>query len=75
MCAHAGWEEGWRGHFLACGKGKYIKGRLHSFYQKEGMGLLEYHAMPSLPKVAHDGWLCMFPRMPSENLRFSHGFQ
>jgi hypothetical protein len=22
------------------------------------MGLLEYQAMPSLPDVAHDGWLC-----------------
>jgi hypothetical protein len=24
------------------------------------MGLLEYQAMPSLPDVAHDGWLCTF---------------
>jgi hypothetical protein len=27
---------------------------------KEGMGLLEYHAMPSLRDVAHDRWLCTF---------------
>jgi hypothetical protein len=25
-------------------------------YQREGMGLLEYQAMPSLHDVAHDGW-------------------
>jgi hypothetical protein len=24
----------------------------------EGMGLLEYQAMPSLLNVAHNGWLC-----------------
>jgi hypothetical protein len=28
--------------------------------QREGMGLLEYQAMPSLRGVAHDGWLCTF---------------
>ncbi len=28
--------------------------------QREGMGLLEYQAMPSLRDVAHDGWLCTF---------------
>ncbi len=32
----------------------------HSLYQREGMGLLEYQAMPSLRNVAHDGWLCTF---------------
>ncbi len=26
--------------------------------QREGMGLLEYQAMPSLRDIAHDGWLC-----------------
>jgi hypothetical protein len=26
--------------------------------QREGMGLIEYQAMPSLRDVAHDGWLC-----------------
>jgi hypothetical protein len=26
--------------------------------QREGMGLLEYQAMPSFRDVAHDGWLC-----------------
>jgi hypothetical protein len=28
--------------------------------QKEGMGLQEHQAMPSLRDVAHDGWLCKF---------------
>jgi hypothetical protein len=28
--------------------------------QKEGEGLLEYQAMPSLRGVAYDGWLCTF---------------
>jgi hypothetical protein len=28
--------------------------------QREGMGLQEYHAMPSLRDVAHDGWLLTF---------------
>jgi hypothetical protein len=28
--------------------------------QREGMGLLEYQAVPSLRDVAHDGWLCKF---------------
>jgi hypothetical protein len=27
---------------------------------REGMGLLEYQAMPSMRDVAHDGWLCTF---------------
>jgi hypothetical protein len=26
------------------------------------MGLLEYHAVPSLRDVAHDGWLCTFTK-------------
>ena len=26
--------------------------------QREGIGLLEYQAMPTLRDVAHDGWLC-----------------
>ncbi len=29
-------------------------------YQKEGMSLLEYQALPSLRDVAHDGVLCTF---------------
>ncbi len=28
--------------------------------QREGMGLLEYQALPTLRDVAHDGWLCTF---------------
>jgi hypothetical protein len=28
--------------------------------QREGMGLLEYQAIPSLRDIAHDGWLCIF---------------
>ncbi len=28
--------------------------------QREGMGLLEYQAMPSLRDIANDGWLCTF---------------
>jgi hypothetical protein len=28
--------------------------------QKEGTGLLEYQAVPSLRDVAHDGFLCTF---------------
>ncbi len=28
--------------------------------QREGMGLIEYNAMPSFRDVAHDGWLCIF---------------
>ncbi len=28
--------------------------------QREGMGQLEYQAMPSFREVAHDGWLCTF---------------
>jgi hypothetical protein len=31
---------------------------LYCMYQREGMGLLEYQAMPSLRDVAHDGVLC-----------------
>ncbi|MFN9906597.1 MAG: hypothetical protein ACK56F_10795, partial [bacterium] len=31
---------------------------LCSCVQREGMGLLEYQAMPSLRDVAHDGVLC-----------------
>jgi hypothetical protein len=27
---------------------------------REGMGLIEYNAMPSFRDVAHDGWLCTF---------------
>jgi hypothetical protein len=30
------------------------------YTQIEGMGLLEYQAMPSLRDLAHDGWLCTF---------------
>ncbi len=30
------------------------------YTQREGMGLLEYQAMPSLRDVAHDGVLCTF---------------
>ncbi len=30
----------------------------HSHKQREGMGLLEYQAMPSLCDVGHVGWLC-----------------
>ncbi len=30
--------------------------------QGEGMGLLEYQAIPSLRDVAHDGWLCTFTK-------------
>jgi hypothetical protein len=30
------------------------------YIQREGMGRLEYQAMPSLREVAHDGWLCTF---------------
>ncbi len=26
--------------------------------QREGMGLLEYQAMPSLRDIVHDRWLC-----------------
>ncbi len=29
-------------------------------YQREGIGLLEYQAKPSLPDIAHDGWLNTF---------------
>ncbi len=28
--------------------------------QREGMGRLEHHALPSLRDVAHDGVLCTF---------------
>jgi hypothetical protein len=28
--------------------------------QREGMGLLEYQAIPSLRAVAHEGWLWIF---------------
>ncbi len=28
--------------------------------QREGLGLLEYQAMPSLRDVSHDGWLSTF---------------
>ncbi len=28
--------------------------------QREGTGLLEYQAMPSLRDVAHDGWLVVY---------------
>jgi hypothetical protein len=28
--------------------------------QREGMGLLENQAMPSLREVAHGGWLCTY---------------
>jgi hypothetical protein len=31
-----------------------------SYDQREGMGLLEHQAMPSLRDVAHDRWLCTF---------------
>ncbi len=31
-----------------------------STYQREGMGLLDYQAMPSLRNVAHGGVLCTF---------------
>jgi hypothetical protein len=31
-----------------------------SYDQREGKGLLEYHAMPSLRDVAHDRWLRTF---------------
>ncbi len=30
-----------------------------SLDQREGMGLLDYRAMPSLRDVAHYGWLCI----------------
>jgi hypothetical protein len=33
------------------------------------MGLLEYHAMPSLWEVAHDGWLCTFINKSSWKFR------
>jgi hypothetical protein len=33
---------------------------LHHANQREGMGLLEYQAMPSLRDAAHDGWLCTY---------------
>jgi hypothetical protein len=45
--------------FLAC----RVKGLCMYFYgpeQKEGMGLLEYQAMPSLRDAAHGGVLCTF---------------
>jgi hypothetical protein len=29
-------------------------------FQTEGMGLLEYQAMPSLRNLVHDGVLCTF---------------
>jgi hypothetical protein len=32
--------------------------------QREGMGLLEYRAMPSLRGVAHDGVLCKLRSAP-----------
>jgi hypothetical protein len=31
-----------------------------SEHKREGMGLLEYQALPFLRYVAHDGWLCTF---------------
>jgi hypothetical protein len=34
--------------------------RLKGKEQREGMGLLEYQVMPSLPDIAHDEWLCTF---------------
>ncbi len=30
------------------------------FNHREGLGLLEHQAMPSLRDVDHNGWLCMF---------------
>jgi hypothetical protein len=42
------------GYSLKCGAA------VHRSDQREGMGLLEYHPIPSLRGVAHDGWLCTF---------------
>jgi hypothetical protein len=33
---------------------------VHGAAQREGVGLLEYHVMPSFRDVAHDGVLCTF---------------
>ncbi len=41
-------------------KQSYSLKALVSYTQREGMGLLEYQAMPSLRDVAHDGGLCTF---------------
>ncbi len=37
-----------------------VHGKVPVCDQREGMGLLEFQAMPSLRDVAHDGWLCTF---------------
>jgi hypothetical protein len=46
------------------GKGGQEKGgereSRYRYKQREGMGLLEYQAMPSLHDVAHAGWLFTF---------------
>jgi hypothetical protein len=34
--------------------------QMYVYEQREGTGLLEYRAMPSLPDVAHDGVLSTF---------------
>jgi hypothetical protein len=36
--------------------------------QREGMGLLEYQAMPSLHDVAHDEWLVTFTTVGAQSL-------
>ncbi len=46
--------------YVECGHLYYIGDGWHSRYQREGMGLLEYQAMPSLRDITHDGWLCTF---------------
>ncbi len=49
---------------LYCLQCKYTSISLYSLTggrdQREGLGLIEYQAMPSLRDVAHDGWLCTF---------------
>jgi hypothetical protein len=37
------------------------------YAQREGMGLLEYQAMPSLRYVTHDGVLCTFSNRSAPN--------
>ncbi len=37
-------------------------GRPGGTHQREGMGILEYQAMPFLRDVAHDVWLCTFTK-------------
>jgi hypothetical protein len=44
------------------GGGKQESNLRISYNQGEGMGLLEYHAMPLLLDVAHDGWLGTFTK-------------